>query len=176
MGGGRGETLRMFRCPCGLRARNARRSNKTKGAHKRGPNRKGPRAINTRITISATNVPLGTLSSSSSPAPFSYPCGHDAHVHILSPPFPFPFLSVHITRHASLFLSPFILRPMPLYFASSSSLFLFSVPASVLSFSHAPSSPFLFSPPRNSSRYIFFSGEVCGNTPRPAGELVLIFD
>lgn len=140
----------------------------------RGPNRKGPRAINTRITISATNVPLGTPSSSS--APFSYPRGHDAHVHILSPPsFSSPFLSLfsHYAVCVSLSFSPLGLRvlcPCTSYsFSSTISAFVFLSPI------HRRV-PISLQPVKKFLAVYFFSGEVRGNTPRPAGDLVLIFD
>lgn len=117
-----------FRCPCGLRVRNARRSNKKKGAHTGGkergggPSGKGPRAINTRITI---------CDERPSSAPFSYPCGHDVRtcIYFLHPPPPFLTLSSLTLCIIRLFFS-LSLVVYSLYYVSSctSSLFFFPDP------------------------------------------------
>lgn len=120
--------------PCEERAK--KQQKKRNRRHAREARIQRLRAINTRITISATNVPLGTSFSSS--APFSYPYGHDVHVHILFPPsFSFFFLSFILVKYSmSLSFSLRSIFPILLYF-SSLSLFFFPIPALIFLFSRA---------------------------------------
>lgn len=169
-GGGRG-TLRMLRCPCGLlRARNARRSNKKKGAHKRGPWIVKAASHKHPHNDLCDERPFGDFFLPPPPPPhFLIPAvTMRTCIYFLRP----LFLSPHIMHRAFLFLSPFILRTVPLCFVSSSSLFFFPIPRrSSLSFSRASSFPFLFSPPRNSSRYIFSAGKHAGTRRAQLGSL-----
>lgn len=69
------------------------------GREPRGTRIVWARAINTRITISATNVPLDFFYIFPAPLTFSYPCGHDVHVHTFSA-LGLPLLTPHHPRFA----------------------------------------------------------------------------
>lgn len=176
----KGGTARMFRCSCGLHAR---------GTREEATKREGARIVKAASHKHPHNDLCDERSFGDSffvllrPIFLSLRTMRTCIYFLRLPPLPPLYLSFSFSFHVmqSLFPSPFILHTLCPCTSSlrhlSLSLFLHH-PSRVhhLSFSHASSFPFLFSPPRNSSRYIFFSGKVCRNTPRPAGELVLIFD